>query len=410
MQDIFKKLEQFVNKQLDNQFFNRYDKEKRGIMELNEYYVKQIFRSAGLPVLDGDIAYTPEEAQEIAQKLGGNAFWLKPQMMTPVPPYTMEELQDKFFASSPIEVGQKSALIMGESFNEPHPVFSSTIQRLYVEQAIRIDVFCRLVFRVDFERLGLTFSICQDDQEICTLPIDDMQLSKVFCQKVCRQLKITDLKIKKEFLSILDKSFKLFLKYGAMALELSPVVRQNKTLIVVDGRLIFDPNSLFRFPELEKCREIKMGHEREALAKKNAFRYTGLNGNIACLANGIGLGWATVDLVQENKGSVACLLDVGTNPTVKSITTALKLALAEPNVDAILVNIFGGITSCKVIAQGLLDAAGEISIGIPIVVRMVGLDADEGESMLRKSIVPFYCTKNMKHAVLEVIRQLKEEC
>ncbi len=378
-------------------------------MEINEYYVKQIFRSAGLPVLDGQVAYTPEEAKKIAQKLGGGSFWLKPQLMMSQKPYTSEELSDKFFATSPLEVEQKATLIMGESFNELNATFSSTIQRLYIEKAISLDVFCRLVFRVDFERAGITFSITKNGTEILSLPITNMRLDKTFYQIVCSSLKINQSSVKKEFLSILNKSFQLFMDYGAMALELSPVVRKNNTLIIVECRLIFDPDSLFRFPELENCREIKLGHEREALAKKNSFRYTGLGGNIACLVNGIGLGWATVDAIYENKGSVSCLLDVGTNPTVKSITTALKLALAEPSVDAILVNILGGLISCKIVAQGLLDAAGEIPVGIPIVVRMMGLDAVEGENLLRKSMIPFYCTSQMKKAVQEVVRQLKEE-
>lgn len=377
-------------------------------MELNEYYVKQIFRSAGLPVLDGQIAYTPEEAKEIAQKMGGSAFWLKPQMMTSAPPYTDEELEHKFFATTPQEVEQSAILILGESFHEPNPIFSSTIQRLYIEQATTIDVFCRLVFRVDFENPGITFSICQNNSEILSLSVENMKLNNDFYKKVCDKLKLKKTGIKKEFISILNKAFQLFLSYDAMAIELSPVVCKNNKLIIVNGRLIFDPDSLFRFPELEKCRETKLGHEREALAKKNAFRYTKLNGNIACLTNGIGLGLATIDLIHKNNASVACLLDVGTNPTVKSITTALKLALAEPDVDAILVNIFGGLTSCKNIAQGLVDASGEIAIGVPIVVRMVGLDATEGEAILRKSLIPFCYTSQMDLAVREVIHQSKE--
>ena len=123
-----------------------------------------------------------------------------------------------------------------------------------------------------------------------------------------------------------------------MALEFGPIVKDKNALTIVNARLIFDPDSLFKYPELVQCREIKIGHEREALAKKNSFRYTGLGGNIACLTNGIGLGWATIDALQTNKQKVACLLDVGTVPNVKSITTALRLALSEPNVDALFVN------------------------------------------------------------------------
>lgn len=198
-------------------------------MELNEYYVKEIFRLSGIPVLDGHVAYTPIEARNIAQQLGGDSFWIKPQLMSNQKSYTYEELQNKFFAASPLEVEQKATLIMGESLSEPNAVFSSTIQRLYIEQATLLDVFCRLVFRVDFEKMGITFSITQDDQEILSLLVKNMQLDKVFFQTVLRTLGINKSVIKKEFMNILNKSFQLFLDYGAMAIELSPVVYKNNT-------------------------------------------------------------------------------------------------------------------------------------------------------------------------------------
>ena len=150
-----------------------------------------------------------------------------------------------------------------------------------------------------------------------------------------------------------------------------------------------------------------MGHEREALAKQNAFRYTKMEGNIACLVNGIGLGWATIDLVHQKKGKVACLLDVGTEPSAHAITKAMKLALAEPNVDGILVNIFGGLTSCQVIAEGLLAASPEIATGIPVVVRMVGIEAKEGASLLSRSVSPFLVMHRMSDAVLAIVKQVK---
>ena len=194
-----------------------------------------------------------------------------------------------------------------------------------------------------------------------------------------------------------------------MAVELNPIVQNDKTLVVVDGRLVFDPDSLFRFPEIVKRQETKLGHERESLAKKNAFRYMKMNGNIACLVNGIGLGWATIDLIHQKKGKVACLLDVGTEPSANAVTKAMKLALAEPGVDGILVNIFGGLTGCKTIAEGVLAASPEIATGIPVVVRMAGLDAEEGVRLFNHSISPFLVMNQMADAVGEIVKQVKGE-
>ena len=147
--------------------------------------------------------------------------------------------------------------------------------------------------------------------------------------------------------------------------------------------------------------------ERQDIARKNQFRYTKLDGNIACLVNGIGLSQATVDLIHQNGGRVACLLDVGTEPSRDAVAKALKLALADPDIDGVFVNIFGGVTRCDTIVQGLLAASGEVLAGLPMVVRMDGTNANIGRRLLFESRLPFTVVKGMREGVKEIIQQVK---
>lgn len=378
-------------------------------MELHEYYVKEIFQKAGLPVLPGGVAYTPEEALTQAKKIGKGPFWIKPQILLG---YSHDKKQnpllEKKLAENPEEVLEQAKKILGVSLKGFPPNVLASINRVYVEQAIQQKSLCRFVFRVDFENQTYTLSLISP-KTTSTFYLKDLHLSSTLKKEIFKAMKLNDKRICYSLGNILQKAYQLFTFYGAMAVELNPIVQNDRTLVVVDGRLIFDPDSLFRFPEIVKCQEIKLGHEREALAKKNAFRYTKMTGNIACLTNGIGLGWATIDLIHQKKGMVACLLDVGTEPSANAITKAMKLALAEPNVDGILVNIFGGLTNCRTIAEGLLAASPEIATGIPVVVRMMGKEMEEGIQLLTHSFSPFLVMNKMVDAVNEIVKQVKEE-
>lgn len=376
-------------------------------MELHEYYVKAIFKQAGLPVLAGQVAYTPDEARKVALKIGTGPFWVKPQVLLGYSPDAKENpLLVKKLAETPQEVFEASDKILGSALNGFEPTVPATITRVYVEQALQKKSLCRFVFRVDFNQQTYTLTLVSEKAEK-TFYLKDLNLAPKHKKEILTLMKIHNVGVAKMLWDVLRKAYQLFVDYGAMAVELNPIVQNDKTLVVVDGRLVFDPDSLFRFPEIVKCQETKLGHEREDLAKKNSFRYMKMGGNIACLVNGIGLGWATIDLIHQKKGSVACLLDVGTEPTANAITKAMKLALAESGVDGILVNIFGGLTSCKTIAEGLLAASPEIATGIPVVVRMAGMDSQEGSLLLNHSLSPFLIMNQMTDAVSEIVKQVK---
>lgn len=376
-------------------------------MELHEYYVKEIFRRAGLPVLVGGVAYTPREAQAVANKIGTGPFWIKPLVLLAYSPDKKENpLLEKKLAENSTQVYEFSDFLLGAPLKGFPPDVPATITRVYVEQAIQNKSLCRFVFRVDFNTQSYTLTLISESAEK-TFYLKNLKLEAKHKKEILSLMKIHEHSVAKRLWYILQKAYQLFTTYGAVAVELNPIVQNDKTLVVVDGRLVFDPDSLFRFPEIVKCQETKLGHEREALAKKNAFRYTKMGGNIACLTNGTGLGWATIDLVHQKGGRVACLLDIGTEPTANAITKAMKLALAEPNVDGILVNIFGGLTSGKVIAEGLLAASPEIATGIPVVVRMAGLESETGALLLTQSISPFLIMNKMTDAVSEIVKQVK---
>ena len=376
-------------------------------MELHEYYVKEIFKTAGLPVLSGGVAYTPEEAKNIACRMTSGPFWVKPQVLLGYTPDKKRNLLlEKRLAENSEEVLALTEQILGMHVKGFPADVPATIQRVYIEQAVQKKALCRFVFRVDFDRQTYTLTIVSDKGEN-TFFLTELKLTSAIKKEILKCMKINDRHIGRLLESVLEKAYHLFIHYGAVAVELNPIVQNDKTLVVVDGRLVFDPDSLFRFPEIVKRQEIKWGHEREALAKKNAFRYTKMHGNIACLVNGIGFGWATIDLIHQKGGQVACLLDVGTEPTANAITKAMKLALSEPNVDGILVNIFGGLTSCKTVAEGALAASPEIATGIPVVVRMAGLDSTEGVRLLTRSISPFIVMNKISDATSEIVKQVK---
>ena len=236
--------------------------------------------------------------------------------------------------------------------------------------------------------------------------LDEYKLTTDKLKKITNHLQLKGEKAK-EMQTLLKSLMEIFKTYEAVAVEFDPVWETAEGLVVLDGRIIFNEDALFRFPEVEKYREVEEGLERQDIARKNQFRYTKLDGNIACLVNGIGLSQATVDLIHQNGGRVACLLDVGTEPSRDAVAKALKLALADPDIDGVFVNIFGGVTRCDTIVQGLLAASGEVLAGLPMVVRMDGTNANIGRRLLFESRLPFTVVKGMREGVKEIIQQVK---
>ena len=381
-------------------------------MIIKEYQVKQLFKKQGVPLLKGHVAYTPEEARDVAEKIGGNAWVIKAQVSTDqrslarfVEPESAE-LPGICWANSLQAVQELAQRMLNHHLQPVNKKTNDIVRRVYVEEACYGQSEYRLSVRVDYLKQQLILSIYTAGNILRQYELENFQLTAPRIKTILGHLQLKGKKAA-EMRDLLKNLMALFQKYQAVAVEFDPVWETPKGLVVLDGRIVFNDDTLFRYPEIKRLREVEKGQERLAVARQHQFRYTKMNGNIACLTNGIGLSQATVDLIRQTGGQVACLLDVGTEPSRDAVARALKLALSEPDVDGVFVNIFGGMTRCDIIVQGLLAAAGEILAGLPIVVRMDGTNANIGRRLLFESRLPFTVVKSMNEGAVQIVRQVK---
>ncbi len=382
-------------------------------MIIKEYQVKKIFKKNGIPILKGGVAYTPEEAKKVASKIGGNAWVIKAQVSDEKRSrsYFLDTgengLSGICWANTLQMVAGLSEQMLGHRLITPKNPSGVEVRRVYVEEACLGQAEYKLSLHLDFMTQCLILDVYSAGNVLRQYELSGYKLTDSDIKRIVGHMNLKSERAK-EMRYLLKQMMELFSKYQAIAVEFDPVWETINGFIVLDGRIIFDKDVLFRYPEIAELSEIETGQERHEIARKNNFRYTKLNGNIACLVNGIGLSQATLDLIHDNGGQVACLLDVGTEPSRDSVTKALKLALADPDVDGVLVNIFGGITRCDIIVQGLLSAAGEVLAGLPVVIRMDGTNANIGRRLLFESRLPFTVATKIDEAVKEIIRQVKE--
>lgn len=383
-------------------------------MDIHEYQNKRIFKSYSLPVLKGKVAYTPDEAMLIAQEIGGTSWQIKAQIYDPnrstgyfidLPDDQREGIR---IASSLEEVGQIAENMFNHSFLTPTMDYNGQIvDRVYVEETVDPLYSFGVSIRLDLARQNYIFTVLANNQTH-EFEMSHLRPTLLFWYRVIHAFGIKGLP-QTTLLSVLRQMFTLFMAYNALGVEINPLILTRKHKWVVgECRIIFDDEAVERFPDIMALKEVPTGREREALAKKYHFKYTPFNGNIACLVNGSGLGAATVELLETHHGRPACLLDVGTEPTGNAVTRAFKLALSEPNVEGIFINIFGGLTRCDTIAQGLIDASKEISVGIPLVVRMDGTNANVGERLIFESRLPFIVIKQPEKAVKAIVQAVEE--
>lgn len=377
-------------------------------MDIYDYQVKQIFKGAGIPVLAGFVAYTPAEAEKKASEIGGDKWFVKAQMSG-----VYENLRNKEDAHKWVEKANALSDVFEIADRMLKEVFETAIgpqkvKKVYVEKACDIAQKIRLSIQVDFDLQAVVFAIKNESDRILRFPVGEKGLTQSFLKECLEKAKVD----KSDIMSvseIVKKLYQVFREYDAVAVEISPlIITKRGKLMALEGRMIFDPDALFKVPEIVKIKELSSGYERELTAFRNNFKYTRLSGNIACLVNGTGLGLATVDLIHAFEGDVACLLDMGTEPTRETVSRAFKLILSEPNIEGVLVNIFGGTTRCDVIAQGLIAASKEIFVGMPIVVRMDGTNAKIGERILVESGLPFVIEHTMREAIEKIVKSVEE--
>ena len=382
-------------------------------MNLHEYQSKALFGEFGIPVPAGQVASTPEEARAAAEKLGGEFWVVKAQVHAggrgKAGGVKLARSLDDVVKHAASLLGQR--LVTHQSGSDGLP-----IDTVYVEAGSSIDRELYLSLLVDRsqERVVIMASAAggmdieevaaSTPEKILTVTVHPaVGLSPYQAREIAFGLGM-DKEQSKELADILGKLVKLLHECDASLVEVNPlIVNSDGHVIALDGKINIEDNALFRQQRLEGWRDAAQEDPSEREAREHDLNYVSLDGNIACLVNGAGLAMATMDLIKLHGGEPANFLDVGGGATAENVTEAFKIILANANVEAILVNIFGGIVRCDSIAEGIIAAVREVGVAVPVVVRLEGTNVKKGRKLLSDSELGVEPAKDLTDAARKVV-------
>ena len=382
-------------------------------MRISEYQSKIFFKQYSIPVLNSKIASNPEEALRVVKSLKGTSFIVKAQVLAG----GRGKAGGVKLLKSPGEVFQFSKNLLGKNL-----ITAQTNQEGEKVEKVLIEEVCDIKKEYYLALLvssSLSQILCMASQE------GGMDIEKVakdspekifkvsinfkrgFSEKAAEFL-FKSLKISQdsfsEFYSLLKNLHKLFIEKDVNLLEINPLVETKQNdIIALDGKMIFDENALYRHEDLIKLSQLQKRTPSEEMAEKYNLSFIQLDGSIACMVNGAGLAMATMDIIKFHGGEPANFLDVGGGATEEKITQAFKIIFQSSKVKACLVNIFGGIMRCDVLAQGLIHATKQLKESFPMVIRLEGTRAKEGRELLNKSNLQFITAKDLNEAAKKAV-------
>lgn len=381
-------------------------------MKIHEYQAKDILRKFGVATPKGIACFSADEAVNAAQQLGGDAWVVKAQIYAG----GRGKGGGVKVARSLQEVGQRAGemlnmrLVTHQTGPEGQPV-----HRLYIEQGVRIEkeFYIGMVVERRQQRVCLMAS-SEGGMDIETVAAETPEkIHKVFIDPIAglREQEARDVAVKigipeqylPQTVSLLQGLYRAFDECDASLLEINPLAATDKQVLALDAKMNFDDNALFRHPDIVALRDLDEEDPVEVEASKHELSYIPLDGDIGCLVNGAGLAMATMDIIKLYGGNPANFLDVGGGATAEKVTEAFKLMLRNPKLKAILVNIFGGIMKCDVIAQGVVAAAREVQLTVPLVVRLEGTNVDIGKKILVDSGLTIISAENMADAAQKAV-------
>ncbi len=388
-------------------------------MKIHEYQGKEIFRNFGMPTPRGFPAFTVEEAVDAAKKLGGKVWVVKAQIHAG----GRGKGGGVKVAKSLDEVRDLSKKILGMQLktHQTGPG-GQKVRRLLVEEGADIakELYVGMVVDRGTQRVALMASSegGMDIEEVAAHRPE--KIHKVFIDPasgltdrdatdVARKIGLSGPAVG-EAAEIFKKLYKCFWDTDASLAEINPlIVTKSGSVVVLDSKMNFDSNALFRHEDIVAMRDMDEEDPLEIEASKYDLNYISLDGKIGCMVNGAGLAMATMDTIKLFGGSPANFLDVGGGATAEKVTAAFKIMLSNPKVKAILVNIFGGIMKCDTIATGVVAAARETKISVPLVVRMKGTNEELGKKILKDSGLPIISADNMADAAKKVVASLQKK-
>lgn len=386
-------------------------------MNLHEYQSKQLFAKQGIPVPEGSPVSSVKEARQAAEALGVDRWVVKAQVHAggrgKVGGVVLVDSLDKVEAEAERLLG---SMLVTKQTGEP----GLPINTLLIEAITDIERELYLSVLVDRESKKVLFMASQaggmNIEEVAEETPEQLHIIRVDpaaglqayqCRKLAFALALQGTQIR-EFQKFMFALYNLFIESDASLVEINPlVVTKAGNLVALDAKINLDGNALYRQPNLLAMRDISQEDEREAKAAEHDLNYITLDGNIGCMVNGAGLAMATMDLVQLKGGSPANFLDVGGGTTAERVAEAFKLILSDEKVAAVLVNIFGGIVRCDLIAEGIIEAVKEVDIKVPVVVRLEGTKAAEGLALLANSGLAITTAADLSEGAEKVVAAAK---
>lgn len=396
-------------------------------MNIHEYQAKSLLKKYGVAVPRGGVAYTLEEARAVAKELGGPVWVVKSQIHAggrgagrfkddPNGKGGVRVVKsiDDVVASTDAMLGK--VLVTKQTGPE-----GKEVKRIYVEEGadIKRELYLSMLLDRGTSRITIVASteggmeieeVAHDSPEkIVKVAIDPVQgLQGYHARKVAFALGLEGKQVG-ACTKFLMGMYKAFTDLDMSLVEVNPlVVTGSGEVLALDAKVNFDDNALYRHHEIEELRDESEEEASETEATRHGLNYVKLDGNIGCMVNGAGLAMATMDIIKLYGGEPANFLDVGGGATKERVTTAFKLILSDPHVEGILVNIFGGIMRCDVIADGVVAAAREVSLHVPLVVRLEGTNVDLGKKILAESGLPILSADNLADAAEKIVKAVKE--
>ena len=386
-------------------------------MNIHEHQAKQILREFNIPVSKGVVVFSINEIREKISQLKSKEFVLKAQI----------------HAGGRGKAGGVKLVDRAKIYEEAKKMFGKTlvthqtgpegkeVKRLYIEEASEISKEFYLSCLVDRETAKIAFissteggmdieKIAKETPEKILTTKVDLKEDGLNDKEINKIISIFKFNTKQSSVgkSLIRSLYKILLEKDANLIEINPlIITKDDNIICLDAKMNFDDNAIFRRPEILKLRDLNEEDPAEIEASKHDLAYIKLNGSIGCMVNGAGLAMATMDIIKLHGKEPANFLDVGGGATKEKVTSAFKLILADKNVKGILINIFGGIMRCDVLAQGVVEAAKQVNLSVPLVVRLAGTNFKEGKEILDKSNLKILSASDLNDAAKKIVEAIK---
>jgi len=382
-------------------------------MNIHEYQAKQLFRSYGIPAPDGKPAASPQDAEQAARELGGAGWVVKAQVHAggrgKAGGVKLAKAVEEIAGLSRDMLGKRLVTHQTDSAGLP-------VHKLLIEKTspIKREFYLSLLVDRGTEKMVFIVSAAggmdieqvahETPEKLISIfihPAAGLQASQ--CRRCAYALGLKGPQVK-ALTGIMQGMYNLFVEKDASQIEINPLIEtETGELLALDAKINFDDNAVAAHPDILALRDPEQEDAKENKAQQYGLNYITLDGTIGCMVNGAGLAMATMDLVKLKGGKPANFLDVGGGTNVEKVCEAFKLILSDHNVKAVLVNIFGGIVQCDIIASGILAAIKQVHVAVPVVVRLEGTNAEQGRALLNNTGLNLYAADDLSHAAEQVV-------